>query len=161
MVMAIDIQYGARILRIISTYLPHAGCSWKEFEHETENITMLTMEAKDQGKYVVIGGDFNLSLNMGDRGIAMQNLCSQCQLQIVNSEGRADGVDNWTYHSRQGSYRRIDYILVSAGMLCKSAYATSILDLGSDHRAVKAIIEFMRPQHLRVKRKSTYGWQPK
>ena len=87
--MAVDVQYGNHILRIISTYLPHAGYPWEEFEREMEKITLLSMEAKDQGKYVVIAGDFNLSLNIGERRNSMKNLCDEFQLTITNGNGQS------------------------------------------------------------------------
>ena len=104
-VMAIDIREGNRILRIISVYLSHSGYPWIDFEREMKNIVSLVMERKDQGKYIVIAGDFNLSLNNGDRANMMQNLCDQFQFQVSNGDGNANDVHNWTFRSRLGTLR--------------------------------------------------------
>ena len=44
-----------------------------------------------------------------------------------------------------GLLRRIDYVLFSRGLIKRVAYASNELDLGSDHRAVRAEFEFQRP----------------
>lgn len=107
-----------------------------------EHIITLSTEAADQGKYMIIGGDFNLTHDWGDREVAMQNLCNQFQFHILNGSGRADENDNWTFRTRLGNLKRIDYILASAGIECRSAYASNELDLGSEHRSIKARIQF-------------------
>ena len=83
-VMAIDLQFGGRILRIISVYLSHVGYQWTRFEAEKEKIIALMMKGRDQGKHILIVGDFKLSINTVDRGAYMMNLCNQSELQIRN-----------------------------------------------------------------------------
>lgn len=158
-VMAIDLQFGGRILRIIAVYLPNAGHPWNEFEVELERRTMTGIEGRNQGKYVIIAGDFNLSASTVDRGSLMQDLCNQLRLNTVSGEGRADAEQSWTYRARLGGLRRIDFILVSIEVKCRESCTSTDLDLGSDHRCVKATLEYERPQsQLKIGRKPTRRW---
>ncbi len=43
--MAIDLEYGCRILRVILVYLPYAGYPWNDFALEMEKINILGAEA--------------------------------------------------------------------------------------------------------------------
>ena len=61
-----------------------------------------------------------------------------------------------------GLLRRIDYVLFSRGLVKRASYASNELDLGSDHRAVRAEFEFQRPaESFKAKRKSMKGWMPR
>ena len=81
-------------------------------------------------------------------------------MQIANGTGLADTDMNWTFRSSLGAVRRIDYILYSAGFATGNALVTWELDLGSDHRNVKASFSFM-PRHMKEKRpvRITRGWK--
>ena len=94
---------------------------------------------------IIIGGDFNLCLDVGRRGTSMTDLCQQFRLTVANGSGLSSAAANWTFRSTLGVLRRIDYILYSPGISCENALATWDLDLGSDHRSVKASFFF-------------YGW---
>ena len=64
--------FGSKIrrydVRVISIYVPHAGYLWGDFTSIVEDLCRLTREAIDNGKKMIITGDFNLSLNQGARG---------------------------------------------------------------------------------------------
>ena len=82
-------------------------------------------------------------------------------LTIVNGSGLSGAADTWIFRSILGVLRRIDYILYSAGLSCDGGVATSDLDLGSDHRSVKAPFQFM--PGYKTKRKKVCmrrGWKP-
>ena len=74
----------------------------------------------------------------------MDDLCQEFDLAIANDDtGNINSY--WTFRSSMGFLRRIDYVLFSRGLIKRAAYASNELDLGSDHRAVRAEFEFQRP----------------
>ena len=137
-VLAVDVRVGHKVCRIISCYLPHAGYHQDVFMETLDQITALTMEAQNQNKAVVIGGDFNLTLGRGERGQALQDLCSQCSLTVANGHGAGDATDVWTFCSSLGALRRIDFIIHSTALSARYVSASREIDLGSDHRCVRA-----------------------
>ena len=160
-VLATDVRIGKRILRIISVYVPHAGYPWSDFEICMNEMSGLIMEGADQGKHCIIAGDFNLSLHRGDRGVFMDDFCNQHQVRVINGEGLDSAEHSWTFRSQLGTLRRIDFILASPGIVNESANAVWDVDLGSDHRAVKASASFMMPDlDNRKKSPSRKGWKP-
>ena len=133
------------MLRIIAVYVPHVGYSWNEFELCMSEIPGLIMEAIDQRKHCIIVGDFNLCLHYGDRGLFMDDFCNQHQVKVTNGEGLDSAEDSWTFRKQLRTLRRIDYILASLGLSADSSNAVWDVDLGSDHRAVKASFSFISP----------------
>ena len=160
-IMGIDVKIGGKRVRVISVYVPIAGYSWSEFEECIEDITILTSEATRLNMSVIIGGDFNLSLGIGRRGTSTTDFCQQFRLTVANSGGLPMADDMWTFRSTLGSLRRIDYILYSPGLFCDGAGPTWEVDLGSDHRSVKALFSFM-PGHKRIEKRGGVrcGWKP-
>ena len=158
--MVIDVKIGRKRVRIISVYVPHAGYTWVDFEACMNDISILVSEPTRLNMSIIIGGDFNLSLGIGRRGEYMDELCQQFRLKIGNGTGLASADANWTFRSTLGATRRIDYILYSAGLTSESASATGELDLGLDHRSVKALFSFM-PGHKREKKQVGIkrGWK--
>ena len=58
--------------------------------------------------------------------------------------------------------RRINYILCNAVIRCEDSQATAALDLGSDHRSVRAVFGYQAASsRIRRKNKSRKGWLPK
>lgn len=124
-------------------------------------ISGLIMEAIDQRKHCIIAGDFNLCLHHGDRGTFMDDFCNQHQVKVTNGEGLDSAEDSWTFRSSLGDLRRIDYILASFGLSADSSNAVWDVDLGSDHRAVKASFSFLSPDLENWKKEpSRRGWKP-
>ena len=93
-VIGMDIKIGAKILRIISTYMPHAGYSYDEFLHCFDELVSLVTEAQDQRKYIIIGGDFNLSLKVGARGEVLEEFCNEFNLKVAIQDGTDDDDNN-------------------------------------------------------------------
>jgi hypothetical protein len=90
------------------------------------------------------------------------------ELVIANTIFEKTWTQKWT-HSIDGRKRTIDYILIEKALMkyLIDAEATDILDLGSDHRAVTAALEFGRRKRSKVNNKkdrkaklSMKGWQP-
>ena len=90
-VLAVDIKVAVdRIIRVIAIYVPHAGYTWAEFLEVFDAIGALVLEAQHRNMSVILGGDFNLSLAVGDRGDCMADLCAQFRLQVANGDGNND-----------------------------------------------------------------------
>ena len=56
----------------------------------------------------------------------------------------------WTFRSSMGVCRQIDFILADRGFYVNDVFATNILDMGSDHRAVFT--------ELRMRRRISRKW---
>ena len=107
------------------------------------DIERLAMEGMDKGYALIIAGDFNLSLERGDRGAIMAEFCEQFSMNIVNDQ---DSAEAWTFKSFIGGFYRLDYILHTKNLRSFDVSANYDLDLGSDHRNVSASLEFIRSQ---------------
>ena len=83
-VLVIDIRMGSTITRIISVYMPHVGYSWVGFVEIMDNISLLVSRAHHLGYSTIIRGDFNVCLDIGDRGSRMQDLLTEFNLVISN-----------------------------------------------------------------------------
>ena len=72
-----------------------------------------------------------------------------------------ENINIWTFESSMGIRRRLDYILVDKRIKIHAAEATNEINMGSDHRAVKANIEIrMQKKKSRPHRKRTKNWKP-
>ena len=159
--MAVDFKVGQKTIRVIVVYLPHAGYNWKYFMVMISDIEGLVMEAIEKHSSLLIVGDFNLTLNRGDRGNIMDEFCSAFSLNIANGGTLEDASDTWTWRSSFGNLRRIDYILHSRVLRSFDASANRELDLGSDHRCVSASIEYVRStEACKTRKRSFKGWKP-
>ena len=59
------------------------------------------------------------------------------------------------------SRRRIDFILYSPALSLIDASASDELDLGSDHRMIRASMEFIRPtSRMQRRKRNMKGWKP-
>ena len=65
--MRTNVKFGCQNLRTISVYVPHAGYMWAEFEQCMDDVTILVSATKRLGMKIIIGGDLNLSLDIGRR----------------------------------------------------------------------------------------------
>lgn len=138
--IAIDLRIGGRLLRVIAVYAPHAGYPWAEFIDCIDKLASLVMNAQDKGMQIIVGGDFNLNLNIGDRGDVFQDFISQFNLVVANGAGEVSAEANWTFRSSLGILRRIDFILCSSRLVTSEAVASRVLDLGSPLRSIKSPI---------------------
>ena len=88
---------------------------------------------------MILGRDLNLQIDVGKRGEQFASLCSELGLIITNDDDHHDPVvDTWTFCNSVGVKRRIDFIASSKSLCLLDSSATDLLDLGSDHRAVRA-----------------------
>ena len=102
----------------------------------------------ESGKKVIIAGDFNLSLERGDRGKIMKEFCTQFCLDIANGHTPAEEANTWTFESSIHGLYRLDYILHSLVFCSYDKSAHDELHLGSDHRNVSISLEIIRSQQL-------------
>ena len=70
--MAIDLKIAQKIIRVIAVYLPHMDYDWNYFIDTFTDIEGLVMEAMNKGYTLVLAGDFNLTLDQGQRGDVMK-----------------------------------------------------------------------------------------
>ena len=148
-------------LGLIAVYLPHCGYGAEEAERVYEMLEEQIESARRRGYKVIVGGDFQTELNNGDRGERLQSFAACNQLEMTHGrEGDAWG-DTWTFISNLGRRRCIGYILVDGRLKIRQSRAVDELQLGSDHRAVKADIEIGKARARHVRRRSSLkGWEP-
>ena len=95
--MAIDFKLSHRMVRVLAVYLPNAwNYDLNYFQEIFNDIERLSMEAMDKGYTLIIGGDFNLSLERGNRGRIMAEFCEQFSMVIANGQDTAEA---WTFKS--------------------------------------------------------------
>ena len=78
-----------------------------------DQLSSLVSKAYDLGMTVIIEDDFNLSLDIGDRGQIFQDMCSLFDVEFVNHVGYAADEDQNTFQSSIVIRRRIDFIMYS------------------------------------------------
>ena len=159
-VMAVDLKFGGKRIRLISVYVPYSGYPWEQFISVMDDLSSLCMQGQDHGMHLIIGGDFNLCLGVGARGQVFGDLCYSFSLIVANGAGLDSTASNWTKRGTDGALRRIDFILHSTGLDSLSASACNDIDLGSDHRCVKASIRLSRPQKQLRGNLRKKGWIP-
>ena len=138
-ILAVDIDdYLGTKLRIISVYDPHCGYARQCTEQMYIEIGMLLREARTENRNVIVGGDFNTSLNFGSRAELLYSFVAEHGLQITNCNPDVPWGSSWTFRSSLGHLRQLDYILTDMAMPVTNSHATEELDCGSDHRAVQA-----------------------
>ena len=119
--------------------------------------------AYENGRSVIFGGDLNLQIDSGKRGEQFANLCSGFRLIITNDDDHHDPlVDTWTFCRSVGIKRRIDFITSSRSVCLLGSSATDLLNLGSDHRAVRATYLIgSKPKKVpHEKHPVERGWKP-
>ena len=155
---SVDIVVGKSKMRIFVIYVPHAGYPFPEFEHLIDLAMDLISKAHQLHFHVMIGGHFNCQLDVGIRGSRLREMCVICYLRIANEllDG-ADCSDIWTFESSMGVRRQLDFILASAKLPVIITEATRAIDMGSDHRAVKAVYHITMPRQIKKKQKRVRG----
>jgi endonuclease/exonuclease/phosphatase family metal-dependent hydrolase len=138
-VLALDFTVNGKQMRSIAVYVPHCGYSVEDLEQTYNQLRCVTSEACHSKKAIIIGGDFNTQLNVGRRGILLQQFSDEFGLQITNNS-IAEHRDNWTFRSSTGITRRLDYVLAAKYFVVDDSRPSDVLNLGSDHRVVRAEI---------------------
>ena len=161
-VLALDVQFGKRIMRFIAVYIPHAGYTNDELEDTYDSLCYITSSAIDRGYEIIIGGDFNTQIGTIFRGVLLNEFAEAFNLNITNE--REDYIEerDWTFCSALGIKRRIDFILASCCFNYFEAAATNDIDMHSDHTAVHMHFQIQRKQKYwrRRKTKIQRGWKP-
>ena len=119
------------------------------------------MEVCDKRYAVVIGGDFNLSLDQGVRDRLLQDLCAEFSLDIANGTSLAENPNMWTFKTSWGNFNRLDYVLHSRSLQSSEVSANLDLDMGSDHRNVSVSMSYIRSKEAwKLRTRSFKGWKP-
>ena len=118
-------------------YVPHAGCIVQNFDDTIDQLRYVLQQGRNLKRRLVVGGDFNSQVNVGIRGAALESLSNAFGLNITN-DGINEWENDWTFRSSTGVKRKIDFILASRSLVVRDSIATNEIDMGSDHRAVKA-----------------------
>ena len=144
----------------VAVYMPHCGYDFSVFEETYDQLRCALDQISRKKRRVLLGGDFNTTLNVGIRGLHLHNLVNGYGLKITNALNDP-WTDQWAFKSMLGDLRKIDFVLVSKVMDVHSAKASDELDLGSDHRAVKAVLVLRkRCYYIGARQKNMKGWQP-
>ena len=138
-VLGLDVIVNAIKITVVAVYMPHCGYSVECFEDTYEQLRCILQQVTNMRRRLVIGGDFNTQVNVGSRGLALQNLVEAFSLRIANHSD-ADWDKQWTFRSNMGIKRKIDFVLVSKMIDIQTANASMEVDLGSDHRAVRVLL---------------------
>ena len=119
--------------------MPHGGYARECVDSCKAILIDAVTDARKHGMRCLVGGDFNTNLARANfRTHALRDLANEHGLIICNDDDQAN---YWTFESCLGIRRKIDFLLVSDDTECHNCEATDDLDLGSDHRAVKACFE--------------------
>ena len=97
----------------------------------------LLHEAKYILYRIVISGDFNLTVTNNRRADSLLDLVHAFDLQICNDLQLQIDDSSWTHSHPIYGRRQINFILLSRNIIAHEYHASDILNLGSDHRAVR------------------------
>ena len=117
-------------------------------------------EAKRLHYRIVIGGDFNLVVANNRRADLLLDLVHAFDLVISDDPQLHIDDSSWTNSHPIYGRRQIDFILFSRNIILDECHASDILDLGSDHRAVRAQLHLPKPRKKWTKPKVKRGWRP-
>ena len=110
---------------------------------------------------LIIGGDFNTVFKLDRRGELLDQLLDAFNLKIVNDPEGLSFENRWTHTGALGIQRQIDFILADRGFHVRDTFATRILDMGSDHRAVFGELLMPKRKKRRWRRPiPVKGWRP-
>ena len=102
-VMYVDLTVGGWKLRSIAVYAPHAGYSDDALNAFFEQVHVAVMGACREGRKTILGGDFNLQLQVGNRGAQISALANAFGLTITNDdEHHSPSAEKWTFSSSMG-----------------------------------------------------------
>ena len=127
-------------LSVSSCYMPHAGYPANALDDACECLATAAEWASSFSPCYAIGGDFNTQLNTGTRAEKLWRFTGCFNLQIANDGGGFSLEEAYTFISSLGVKRQIDFVLHGPGFHVLHASAVDSLDLGSDHRAVEAVL---------------------
>ena len=153
-IIQVVLQVHGGLLSIFAVYTPHAGYDVEVLDESYEGLFKALTVCYRSGHKIIVGGDFNTQLDVGDRGRRLGELTAAFNLDVLNSVGAGLSDDQWTFKSALGVCRRIDFILASRS-IGNDAWADNLLDWGSDHRCVRGTITRV----IKAKRKRKNGFK--
>eukprot|EP00973_Karenia_brevis_P032998 4554803-Karenia_brevis.AAC.1 len=161
--------------------MPHCGYKDDEVQMVYDQLDVLLRDARARQRIFIVGGDWNAEVasstdhpsvgkfanELGNpRGDWMKTWATSQRLVLANTVFSKRWGRRWTHRSAAtGRARQIDYVCVDAKYreAIQDAYVYSKLNLGSDHRAVKVMLDI---KLFRIKNKkrgrrnvSNQGWK--
>eukprot|EP00439_Symbiodinium_sp_Y106_P004000 s2119_g1.t1 len=121
--MFLDLQFGTRICRLISVYMPHAGYPHDDLCKMYDQLQWILADAHKRKYAFVNGGDFNTQWNVGLRGEMIREFSQMFGLCLANLEQLPE---SWTFRSSAGIKRQIDFILFNSELCCETAGAVDV-----------------------------------
>ena len=165
---------GGQFLCIVQIYAPTGDYDDEAVEEVYEDVNKAFSESK--AKYRIVMGDFNAKIGkrqageeslVGKHGIGVRNkrgemlleFASQQKLVVANTFFKKKESRYWTWESPNGKTRnQIDFILSSQRGILRNCEVITKVDIGSDHRMVRAKIvlnkKLARLNFINNKRKS-------
>ena len=138
--LGLDFRVNGIKLRAMAVYVPHCGYDIEHFNETFDQLRCFASAGRRKGRRLVIGGDFNTQIDIGERGECLNEFVRTFCLTIAN-KSTTPWDDQWTFRSCLGDTRKIAFITVSSAFQCIDGKAVSEIDLGSDHRAVRGHLQ--------------------
>ncbi len=153
-VVALNIQLSEKTKSIIQVYAPTSDYEDDDVETFYEDVNKAVEENKS--KYTIVMGDFNAKVGecqpdedaiigkfgygqRNTRGDALLEFAVQHKFIIANTFFKKSKDRYWTWESPDGNTRnQIDYILSSQRGIIRDCGVITKVDIGSDHRMVRA-----------------------
>ena len=167
-------------LTIIGVYFPHTGYADDTVQEMYDILATIIDEAQRRKDHIIVGGDFNAEIgahseqddakyvgqfSMGEtnsRGAWLKRFCYFKNLTIANTLYPKHERNITTYKGPSSRPRQIDFILIGqkTKRWLKDAGSVDIVNMGSDHRAVKVRMEMStkRPKKGQRKRNKAVAW---
>ena len=165
--------------------MPHGGYGDEDVEVMYKQISSLLQEARKSERIILLSGDWNAEVQSdpgptldsavgpyanasgNQRGMWLANWAQKENLAIANTFFRKRWGKVWT-HSQNGRRRQIDYCMVEKKRWSsvEDARSGNFVDMGSDHRGVKVILD-MGPAAMKKRKRfkalptgGPFGWRP-
>ena len=158
--MGLNFRVNGIKIRAVSVYMPYSGYDDVEVFDETyDQLRYFCAAGRKQRRRLVIGGDFNSQMGVGERGEYLDEFVRSFGLVCANSSD-TPWDDQWTFRSSMGDTRKIDFIFVSTSFQNVSGKAVKEVHFGSDHRAVQAKFWIHAFRHyVNTKKRTRTKWR--
>ena len=83
-IVALDLIVNQIKIRAVAVYIPHCGYPQTDFDDTYDQLRATLGEARSQKRRLIVGGDFNSQINVGERGHALDELSINYNLTIAN-----------------------------------------------------------------------------
>ena len=112
-VIALDVCLHSRLSRVVAVYIPQSGYSLAEIDEVYQQISLLILQAQSRHMQIIIGGDFNTTLDHSPQSLVFYDWIAEFDLQFYNDPSLFDFDSSWTYSHPLTGKRTLDYILTS------------------------------------------------